>query len=58
MRIERGSGKASSLARLIIQNRGVLPKGKKESEFPQVTDKEIQEIEAAIREISGNTESL
>ncbi len=35
-----------------------MSKGKKESEFPQLTDTEIHEIEAAIREISGNTESL
>ena len=44
--------RASLLVRLIIQNRGVLSKGKKESEFPQLTDKEVKEIETAIREIS------
>lgn len=50
--------RASLIVQLIIQNHGVLSKGKKESEFPQLTDEEIKEIEAAIGEISGSAESL
>ena len=46
------------LVRLIIQNRGGLSKGKKESEFPKLTNEEIKEIEATIREFPGSAESF
>lgn len=50
--------RASLLVRLILQNHGVLSKGKKESEFPLLTDEEIVQIEASIREISGDAVGL
>jgi len=47
--------RASLLVRLIIQNRGVLSKSKKESEFPLLSQDEVKEIEAAIREITAQS---
>lgn len=44
--------RASLLIRMILQNRGELSKNKRTSEFPELTDKEIERIEAAVRAIS------
>lgn len=43
--------RASLLIRIILQNRGRLSKNKREREFPELTDGEIQAIEGAIAEI-------
>lgn len=44
--------RASLLIRFILQNRGTLSKNKREKEFPELTDEEVQSIESAIRQIS------
>lgn len=45
--------RASLLVRLIMQNRGMLSKNKREKEFPELTGAEIARIEKAICEIPG-----
>ena len=45
--------RASLLVRLILQNKGVLSKAKRQSEFPQITEDEIAGIEEAIGLISN-----
>ena len=44
--------RASLLIRFILQNRGTLPKNKREKEFPELTDEEVLSIESAVRKIS------
>jgi Fic family protein len=44
--------RASLLVRFILQNRGALSKTKREKDFPELTDEEIERLENAIREIS------
>ncbi|MGI8467687.1 MAG: Fic family protein, partial [Pyrinomonadaceae bacterium] len=44
--------RASLLIRMILQNRGTLSKNKRTNEFPELTDKEIERIEAAVHAIS------
>lgn len=44
--------RASLLVRFIMQNRGTLSKNKREKEFPELTDEEIEQLENAVRETS------
>lgn len=44
--------RASLLVRFIMQNRGSLSKNKREKDFAELTDKEVENIENAIREIT------
>ena len=48
--------RATLLIKLILQNRGVLSNKKREHEFPELTDTEIQLIETSIREIESNSD--
>ena len=41
--------RASVLVKLIMQNRGVLSKTKREKEFPELTDDESRAIETGMR---------
>lgn len=48
--------KGSLLIKSILQNRGVLSNRKRENEFSELTDTEIQLVENAIREIESNSD--
>ena len=37
------------LIRLCLQNNGILSAGKRKSQFPELTDQEIQEMETAVQ---------
>ncbi len=46
--------RASLLIRFILQNRGTLSKNKREKEFTELTDQEIQSVENAIERIAAS----
>ncbi len=55
--VDMPNRRASLLVRLILQNRGLLSKNKREKEFLELTDDEIKSIEMAIRGISETVEA-